>query len=610
MSSDVLRPLVADRKKRPYLVFDLESKDGEDDGAGDLYCSTIDRVERRTQRPGFTRPFLCGIYDGSDYFQFSGPDCLLSALGFILSKKYRGYYIYAHNGGRFDFLHLLPLLRLTGRSFELLTVGSSIQLLSVNEPGSARAPWRFVDSYRLIPVSLKAATEAFKTTRKLASHDLSLHEDDPSWAEYQKVDCISLYEVLKKYHELVEDKLGGEVGITAAATSMRTFRRAYLRSPIKRHTEHHEFVRRAYYGGRVEIHRKQAEGLRYYDINSCYPYVMMGEIPTGDAQTWEGTPTAHQRRKMVGFARASVRVPESDPLPVLPVRANSGRLIFPVGEFEGVWSSAELIRAEERGARVTWHESVWFETSKALEHFTLDLYSYRDRSRADYDESLAFIAKILLNSLYGKFGMKTDKEKLVVIGPDEEPPEGAIPNTDEPDCRVWRVPQEVDAPYIIPQIAAHITAKARLHLHHYAEIALSRGILAYMDTDSIITSADMSDYCGTSLGALKDEGAGRLYSGIFLQPKVYLLTAGDGSTKVAMKGYRERTADAFRRLQRGESLSYQLLEKVGTMARRGFKNGPLMRTVVRQARTEDEKRIYLEDGSTRPLVYNSKQGNK
>lgn len=151
---------------------------------------------------------------------------------------------------------------------------------------------------------------------------------------------------------------------------------------------------------------------------------------------------------------------------------------------------------------------------------------------------------------------------------------------------------------------------ARLHLHRFAEIASKRGVLAYMDTDSIITSADMSDYCSTELGALKDEGEGKTFHGIFLQPKVYLLTASDGSTKVAMKGYRNRSADAFRRLQRGESLTYQSLEKVGTMARRGFTDGPLMRTIVRQARTEDHKRVYLEDGSTRPLVYNSKQGNK
>lgn len=608
--SDFLRPLVAERKKRPYLVLDIETKDGEDSGEGSLYCSTIDRVVRRTQAPGFTRPFLCGLFDGTDYFDFSGPDCLLAALGVILSKKYRGHYIYAHNGGRFDFLHLLPLLRLMGRSFELLTVGSSIQLLVVND-SETKAPWRFVDSYRLIPISLNDATDAFKTTRKLSSHDLSYHEDDPAWREYQRLDCISLYEVLQRYHELVEDKLGGEVGITSAATSMRTFRRSYLRAPIYRHVEHHEFVREAYYGGRVEIHTKEADNLRYYDINSCYPYVMLGNVPTGEAQTWSGAPTPHQRGRMIGFARASVTVPEDDLLPVLPVRdPATQRLIFPVGSFEGIWSAAELMRAEERGASVEWKESVWFESSPALRDFVLDLYAYRDRSRADYDSGLAFVAKNLLNSLYGKFGMKSEKEKLVVLGPDEVPPDGATPNTSDPDCRVWKVPQTVDAPYIIPQIAAHITAMARLHLHRFAEIASKRGVLAYMDTDSIITSADMSDYCSTELGALKDEGEGKTFHGIFLQPKVYLLTASDGSTKVAMKGYRNRSADAFRRLQRGESLTYQSLEKVGTMARRGFTDGPLMRTIVRQARTEDHKRVYLEDGSTRPLVYNSKQGNK
>lgn len=604
MSDDVLRPLVATPKQRPYIVLDMESKDGEDDEQGDLYCSTIDRNEYRTQRPGFTRVFLCGVYDGSEYHEFSGEGCLLAALSFIINKRYRGFYIYAHNGGRFDFLHLLPILRLMGRSFELMTVGSSIQLLKVQDASrkQKQAAWSFVDSYKLIPVSLKKATESFKTTAKLTSHDLSLNEDDPAWSQYQRLDCVSLYEVLNRFHDLIENKLGGEVGITAAATSMRTFRRAYLSGEINRHSEHHEFIREAYYGGRVEIHRKTGDGLRYYDINSCYPYVMLGPVPTGEqCQEWSGSPTVHMRRQMVGFARARVNVPLSDPLPCLPVRLPTGRLVFPAGEFEGVWPAVELLRAEERGARVEWLDSVWFSTSPILEGFTRDLYSYRDKSRADFDDGLALIAKILLNSLYGKFGMKADKEKIVFLAEGEEPPDGAIANTNEPDCMVWKVPQVISAPYIIPQIAAHITARARLLLHSYAEQALELGELAYMDTDSLITTANLEHLCSTELGALKDEGDGMIYSGIFLQPKVYLLTGSDGSTKVAMKGYRDRTADAFRRLQRGEALSYQSLEKVGSMARRGFESGPTMRTITRQARTEDQKRLYLEDGTTIPL---------
>jgi hypothetical protein len=583
--SEVLRPLKAPPKKRRYLVLDIETKDGE------------------TQRAGFTRPFLAGVYDGENYAEFKGRDCLMFALNYVLSKRYRGYYIYAHNGGKFDFLHLLPYLRLSGKRFEILTVGSSIQLLSVNtSENSKEAPWRFVDSYKLIPISLAKAADALGTKKKLVSHDLDLHEDDPRWSVYQRTDCECLYEVLTKFHDLVENKLKGEVGITAAATSMRTFRRTYLSHQVFRHEIDHSFVRQAYYGGRVEVFRKHLDGVRYYDINSCYPYVMQADMPSGESRTeWHGRPNARMRKRLIGFAEASVEYPVDVEFPCLPVRDEQGKLIFPVGSFSGIWPAIELYRAEEQGATVHWGRSVWYSKSPFLAHYTRELYKYRNKSHPDYIKGLELVVKILLNSIYGKFGMKPEKEKVIFVN-DGIAPDGAIPVTDDEDCKLFKVPQTVSAPYIIPQVAAHITALARLKLHDYMLLASSRGILAYVDTDGVQTTANLDDLCSSELGSLKDEGQGVVYNAIYLQPKVYLLTGSDGSYKVAMKGYRSRDPAAFRRLQAGGTVEYKTLEKVGTMLRKGLKTGPLMRTVVRQIRSEDSKRVFYADGTSSPII--------
>lgn len=596
-----LAPLTAPVRRRKYLVTDIETKGDEPEGG--WYSSTIDRVERRVQPAGFTRPFMVGLYDGEEFRLTKGERCIADALDAILRRKYAGWYIYAHNGGRFDFLHFLPVLREMGWDFELITVGSSIQLLQVHD-GSDHAPWTFVDSYKLIPIGLDKATKSFNVqTKKLADFSLDLHEDDPAWPLYLEPDCVGLYQVVEKFHDLVEEKLGGEVGVTAPATAMKTFRRSYLKAPIHRHTEHHDFVRSAYYGGRVEVYRREVPGgLRYYDINSSYPHVMLEDMPVGRCVKWQGPPTAHLRENMIGFARAHVDYPEDVEFPCLPHKNRQGKLLFPVGNFTGTWDAAELFRAEEQGARITWLRSVWYEKAPVLAGFSRALYAYRDKSSPDYDEGLAMVAKILLNSLYGKFGMRPDKEKLVYLE-DGEPPEGAVPNNPhDPECGVWRVPSEVDASYIIPQIAAHVTALARLNLHTFILDAASRGTVAYVDTDSIITTADLSHLTTSALGGLKDEGAGVRYHGVFLQPKVYCLLGDDGSAKVTMKGYKSRRREDFEHLRSGGSLTYSTLEKVGTMARAGFKRGPVMKTVIRQIRSEDEKRRFLPDGRSMPLV--------
>ena len=68
--------------------------------------------------------------------------------------------------------------------------------------------WRFLDSLKLIPTSLDKAAKAFGCSGKL-KHDLHLNENDKRWIDYNRVDCEQLFEVLTKFHHLIEKGLGG-----------------------------------------------------------------------------------------------------------------------------------------------------------------------------------------------------------------------------------------------------------------------------------------------------------------------------------------------------------------------------------------------------------------
>lgn len=596
-----LRPLTGKVKRRKFLVLDVESKDDD------------------TQQAGFTRPFMCGTYDGECYEAFFDSNakigweeryfrvggCVDSMMRSILTKEYAGYYIYAHNAGRFDYLFLLPWLMQIGVSlgfqFSVVPVASSIQMLVVWK-GTMR--WTFLDSLKLIPTSLDKAAKSFKLAGK-KKHDLHVPEtEQEAWKEYNRVDCEQLYQVLERFHHYVENVLGGEVGITAPSTAIKLYRRKYLKHSIPRGERSHDFVRSGYFGGRVEVFRTHGEGLYYFDINSSYPRAMCEPMPAGDPIFWEGKPPSRFQEEKIGFVEAEVEVLERTHIPVLPIKTETGKLIFPVGRLRGVWDWAELSEAMKHGARVVrWMKSVWYDQADLFSNFVLDLYKYRDTSRPDYDEGLAAIVKILLNASYGKFGMKTLRKKIYLWN-DPDLPSNAVPAYPDPECTVWYAEEESDAPYVMPQISAHVTSLARIRLHRAMMTAVDLGgFVCYSDTDSVITNVQLPT--GSALGELKNEFPeyGGKLKGEFLGPKLYLLKHGDDFKHVKAKGLESalKTEDTIRLLADGYTVFQDRLEKVGTLARTGFTRGPRMRTVPRKIQNEDSKRLILSDGTTRPL---------
>lgn len=545
MSKDYLKPLIGPIKQRKFAVLDLESKDGP---------STI--------TPGFTRVFLAGFYDGDSYDSFRGPDCLSDLMCSILVPRYVGWHIYAHNGGRFDYLHILSWIATIGRklgfTFQVIPAGRSggIQILDVWLEGKHKGRWRFLDSVKLIPLGLEKACKAFDLPGK-DSLPLETEESDTRWEIYNQQDCMALYSVLSRFHLYVEDRLGGEVGITTPATAMKTFRRKYLKDKIHRGLDSHDFVRASYCGGRTEPYQRHASNLHYYDRNSSYPAAMCENMPVGEPINWEGEPCARLLSgEFIGFVSADVEIEGF--IPPLPVK-HSGKLLFPIGKLRGVWDWAELQLVADKIKR--WGRSIWFRGEPILKGMVNDLYPMRDSSLSGYDAGLSLVVKLLLNSLYGKFGQSSERRKVVPWSKDL--PKGAIPVDGTPDSAVWYVDEEVEAPYIMPHVAAHVTTLARLSL--YSKLNENS---VYCDTDSVLTPEYMES--STKLGDWKDESPGITYEGTFLAPKLYHLRGSDGSDKVVAKGIRKRTVEIFHKLQQGETVSSFEIEKLGKMAHKNF----------------------------------------
>lgn len=520
VNDNFLEPLFGKLKRKPFATVDIESKDGD------------------TQAAGFTHPFLIGVYDAQrrEYVEFRDEPhlasrswktryydpggCVDKTLSYLLSPQFRGYNIYAHNGGSFDHLFWLAWLRkhMDEYMFEVVPVQSSIQKIEVwrlpEDPDDPiRDRWTFLDSMKLLPMGLERACQTFGLPGKV-NHDLNMHEDDPRWSVYLKQDCIALAEVLNLTHDLVENKLGGEVGMTAPSTSMKLFRRRFLGrdgtpSRIARFAHwpdckqkatcagcSHEWVRRGYYGGRTEMFKAYGEKLHYYDINSSYVAAMHEDMPVGDRHVTDKLDWK-MADKHAGFVECSVDIPPDCKLPPLPHRSKeTGKLMFPTGKFTGVWSTEELALLDDpyvQGRITNVKRVVWFRKKPVFKNMVETLWSLRDKTREDYDEGLSAMAKLMGNSLYGKFGMKVERTSVVFSHiPEEETCflckepvpaggglcdncEGSKPAMKEPDGDVWYQRKVVDAPYIIPHIAAHITALARVRIWRFMKAAMEAG---------------------------------------------------------------------------------------------------------------------------------------
>lgn len=684
---DFLEPLSGNIKRRPFGTIDIESK------AADPEIPYDD-----SQKAGFVRPFLVGFYDPAshEYHEFrdephlkarpwmrrhiSPGGCIDKLMNVLLCKRYSGHIFYAHNGGNFDHLFLLAWLRLhlDEFSFEVVPVQSSIQVIRVwRLPDSPEDPirerWEFLDSMKLLPMGLDRACQTFGLGGKV-QHDLNMHEDDPQWSVYLKQDCIALSDVLLRLYTMVE-QLGGEVGMTAPSTSMKLFRRRFLGrdgtpSKIARYAHwvecknreicegcFHAWVRQGYYGGRTELFRTYGEGLHYFDINSSYVAAMREDMPIGE-RIVEDHLDWRRKEKYAGFVECMVFVPPDCPIPPLPHRSKeTGKLLFPAGYFYGVWSTEELALLDDPmvgGHIQSVTKAVWFRKKPLFARMVDELWRLRDKRIEGFDEGLSALAKLMGNSLYGKFGMKQERTSVVFTQDVERAQcflcrgpavaagglcsecEGSKPAMAEPDGDVWYQSKKVEAPYIIPQIAAHITALARVRIWRYMrEVIEAGGKLYYTDTDSIITDVILPS--SSELGALKDEYPGEELRGLFVQPKVYMIEnpghndkvarmaeilqgalegneGFDASTlenipkefkpKVTMKGFPRdvRTKENLAKLQDGKSIPFPQLQKVRSLARKGFHHPPVMIQVKKSFKSAYDKRILHKDGSTTSVV--------
>ncbi|KAK4412249.1 DNA polymerase [Sesamum alatum] len=376
---------------------------------------------------------------------------------------------------------------------------------------------RFRDSLTLLPGNLASLGDTL--CPELGSKGSIQHENlvvsdlqvnSENLINYLRQDILLLGGVMLKAQEINWSKYQIDVEdvMTISALSLKIFRKLYFDDNafhINIPTRNQDtFIRRGYYGGHVDVYKPNGENLYYYDVNSLYPFIMKSyPMPSGEP-VWKNNLESVELDSLFGFIEAYVVCPKTISRPFLPYKDKMGTLIFPTGKFIGVFYSEELKFARDLGYKIIPLRGYMFEKkSSPFEGFISDLYESRLEAKKRGDVPMTFIYKILMNSLYGRFGMNPESivteicnqekyEEILLMDNFQSADKlnddyyivNYISNSQIVDDTEWKAPK-----HSAVQLSAAITACARIHMYPY----ISRSDCYYTDTDSIVLGSPLSD---------------------------------------------------------------------------------------------------------------------
>lgn len=463
-----------------------------------------------------------GFYDGNDYITYNSIDEFLKI---VLVPKYRSHRIFAHFGGRYDFLFLLDgIFRNKGYKCQMIEVNGRILQLKIYYKG---AYYYFCDSFSILPASLDKITKAFNVNDKKQSGAIDFSKKvviTEKLLNYLKADCLGLYQSIAKYQELLNN-LGGNLKITLASTSLDLFLREFLPKDlaIPNYPHYDSDIRKAYFGGRVEVFKKYGKNLNYYDFNSLYPSVM------ADNYFPVGNPVYINNYKFkshhYGFVYIETFINKT--IPPLPFRFEN-KLMFPNGYIKGWYAIPYLLKLQELKIPFKTRQAIIFpQKEKLFSGFVNTLYDLRLKNKKT---ALEYIIKLLLNNLYGKFGQKTKNRNYILRPETKEFKKKKLHIYDEIND-LWYTETDKSKAHILPGIAAYVTSYAQLKLFDILN-TLENNVY-YCDTDSIVT--DLEIETSDKLGFLKKEY--EIKEGFFVAPKLYAFETTEGKKIIKAKGF-------------------------------------------------------------------------
>nr|QBM09675.1 hypothetical protein [Dactylella sp.] len=591
-------------ESNPFIgTFDVETyNDGDKAKIYALGFSTLEMAKQKEDKVKM-------IYFNNN--EQENNDLVLSCINTMLNTNNKDHTYYVHNFGKFDVVFVLKVIleynRNIGHTYYHHNCSfrdSSILKLEIKiKTKTGFNKIKFVDSLSLLPINLGDLGESFDVKYKKGYFpyafvnentlnyigntpdrnwfkvgnkviDTKIYSDfyKTNWSlkdetlNYLEKDLLCLLEVIDKFNKFIFINYGVQVteSLTISRLALNIFLKNYLGESkigiINKKSVYND-IKKAYYGGINEVYKPYGKNLYYYDVNSLYPFAAKNIMP-GHKCSFIESENPLDIYNLFGFFYAKIKTNNIN-IGLLPVKQNG--LIHPNGSWEGWYFSEELKFAKDNDYEIEVFKGYQFnKVENIFNKYVDDLYHVKSTSSG----SIKVIAKLLLNSLLGRFGMDILKLNTELVDLDKFKEIMATKSINS-----WKKVTENDyivsyvdelSEKIINQhnlnyfellnknsnktienfnvfsdvsiaITAAITGYARIYMNKIKlEILKNGGNIYYMDTDSIVTDKPLHEsLIGKELGQFKLEY--KIKEAYFISSKTYCLITEDPKEPIVIK---------------------------------------------------------------------------
>lgn len=555
-------------------------------------------IETRTIN-GLMKPITISLFDGKNLWSYfvndfeSDNKMIEEALKSLFKRRYQGYKVYLHNFSDFDSIFIMKYLcNLSSQCNVIMRDGKMIDL----KIKAGKYNLSFRDSYLLLPASLASLSKSFSVESKghfpfkfinqtsipldyigvVPSQSYFNNMDDNQYFEYSKVfnnnwnlkeqsikyceqDVRSLHQVLTIFNKTIFDlhRLDMLKYPTLSSLAFAIFRSDNkLSNNIAKITgKTYNDIKNSYTGGHVDVYIPRGENVIRHDVNSLYPFVMNNyPMPVGSPTFFQGD-IMEINKEAFGFFNVDIIAPHDLQVPLLQtkVRTKNGgvRTIAGLGSWTGMYFSEELKKAKSIGYKIKVLSGYLFEKEYIFTNYVSSLYALKTES--DRSSPMYTVAKLLLNSLYGRFGMAPVVENHMIIDDEDldkfslkfditdvkdfENGKNLISYFEKESTKFIDSDAREDRLNINVAIASAITAYARTYMYDFKTLAGYK--LFYSDTDSIDLDKALPDtfLSEKKLGLFKIEKHFKRV--VYLGPKIYGGIIEGDKEVVKVKGLKE-----------------------------------------------------------------------
>jgi hypothetical protein len=349
----------------------------------------------------------------------------------------------------------------------------------------------------------------YKVSLKQIGQDLGLEKldvnplmaSDPELSIYCHRDVEIVREYVVRLFSFLKGEDLGNFAPTVAGIAFNSFRHRFMTYPIFIHI-HPKVIsleREAYRGGRCEAFfiGSLPDNQTYYnlDVNSMYPFVMREhDYPVRLTKFW---PTGNIPLLKWALKRGAViaRVHYNISEPVMGIKKE--RLIFPIGSQRAVLTSPELEFLLENGEIREVFEMAMYGKAPIFRQYVDFFYNQRKEYLASGQKSYANFSKLMLNSLYGKFGQRSRSSEPISWTPQVPGRYSKYANSTTGETGIifktgnqWFKETTWQEGYnSLVAVPAFVTAFARMYLWNLI-IQAGRDNVYYVDTDSLFVNEE------------------------------------------------------------------------------------------------------------------------